>query len=38
MSQDQGRLLALATLPLLFPAVHIIYGIGTLAGLLSGKG
>ena len=37
MSQDQGRLLALATLPFLFPAVHIIYGLGTLAGLLSGK-
>jgi len=37
MSQDQGRLLALISLPFLFPAVHIIYGIGTLAGLLSGK-
>ena len=37
MSQEQGRLLALITLPFLFPAVHIIYGIGTLAGLLSGK-
>jgi len=36
-SQDQGRLLAALTLPFLFPAVHIIYGIGTIAGLLSGK-
>ena len=38
MSQEQGRILALLTLPFLFPAVHIIYGIGTIAGLLSGKG
>lgn len=37
MSQDQGRLMAFLTLPFLFPAVHIIYGIGTIAGLLSGK-
>jgi len=37
-AQEQGRLLALFTLPFLFPAVHIVYGVGTLAGLLSGKG
>lgn len=34
-SQKEGRLLALFTLPLLFPAVHIVYGMGTLCGLLS---
>ena len=34
-SQKEGRLLALAALPLLFPAVHIVYGMGTLCGLLS---
>lgn len=38
LSQDIGKLLALLTLPFLFPAVHVIYGVGTLAGLLSGKG
>lgn len=38
LSQDAGKLLALLTLPFLFPAVHVIYGVGTLAGLLSGKG
>lgn len=38
LSQDTGKLLALLTLPFLFPAVHVIYGVGTLAGLLSGKG
>ena len=37
LSQESGRALALITLPFLFPAVHIIYGAGTLAGLLSGK-
>lgn len=37
LSQETGRLLALLTLPLLFPAVHVVYGVGTLAGLLSGK-
>ena len=36
-SQESGRLLALVTLPFLFPAVHVVYGVGTLAGLLSGK-
>ena len=35
MTQDRGRLLALLTLPFLFPAVHIVYGAGTIAGLLS---
>lgn len=33
MSQRQGRVLAFFTLPILFPAVHIVYGIGTLLGL-----
>ena len=37
LSQEDGRLLALLTLPFLFPAVHVVYGVGTLAGLLSGK-
>lgn len=37
LAQDSGKLLALLTLPFLFPAVHVIYGVGTLAGLLSGK-
>ena len=37
LSQETGRLLALLTLPFLFPAVHVVYGVGTLAGLLSGK-
>ena len=37
LSQETGRLLALVTLPFLFPAVHVVYGVGTLAGLLSGK-
>ena len=37
LSQEDGRLLALVTLPFLFPAVHVVYGVGTLAGLLSGK-
>lgn len=36
-SQETGRLLALLTLPFLFPAVHVVYGVGTLAGLFSGK-
>ncbi|MBR3796557.1 MAG: glycosyltransferase family 2 protein [Clostridia bacterium] len=34
-SQQEGRLLALVSLPLLFPAVHIVYGTGTICGLLS---
>lgn len=34
LQQDSGRLLALVTLPFLFFAVHIVYGIGTIAGLL----
>ncbi len=32
--QSHGRLLALFTLPFLFPAVHIVYGMGTICGLL----
>ena len=34
LSQEHGRLLALITLPFLFPAVHVVYGLGTLAGLI----
>jgi len=34
LSQSCGRLLALLTLPFLFPAVHVVYGVGTLAGLI----
>ena len=34
LSQNHGKLLALITLPFLFPAVHVVYGMGTLAGLL----
>jgi len=33
-TQDTGRHLALVTLPFLFFAVHIVYGVGTIAGLL----
>lgn len=33
--QSRARALALLTLPFLFPAVHIVYGAGTLAGLLT---
>jgi len=36
-SQEMGKTLALVTLPFLFPAVHVIYGVGTIAGLLAGK-
>ena len=35
LRQTQGRLLCLLLLPLLFPAVHIVYGVGTIVGLLS---
>ena len=34
LSQNRGRLLAAVTLPFLYPAVHIAYGVGTLAGLM----
>ena len=34
LSQESGKLLALCTLPFLFPAVHVVYGVGTLAGLV----
>ena len=33
--QPSGRLLCALCLPVLFPLVHIVYGVGTLAGLLS---
>ncbi|MGN0995610.1 MAG: glycosyltransferase family 2 protein [Candidatus Ventricola sp.] len=35
LSQSRGRLLALLTLPFLYPAVHIVYGMGTLTGLFT---
>ena len=35
MGQREGRLLGLVTLPLLFPAVHIVYGAATLCGLFT---
>ena len=38
LSQSRGRLLAAVTLPFLYPAVHIAYGVGTLAGLLHRDG
>ena len=34
--QTSGALLCLITLPFLFPAVHIVYGAGTLLGLTGG--
>ena len=34
LRQERGRLLGLVTLPFLYPAVHIVYGAGTIAGLL----
>ncbi|MBP3656320.1 MAG: glycosyltransferase family 2 protein [Clostridia bacterium] len=35
MRETMGRLPALLALPFLFPAVHIVYGAGTIAGLLT---
>ena len=35
LCEKMGRLLTLCTLPLLFPLVHIVYGAGTLLGLLT---
>lgn len=35
LCQQEGKLLGAVTLPFLFPAVHIVYGAGTLAGLLA---
>lgn len=37
LSQDMGRLYALFTLPWIFFAVHIVYGVGTMVGLFSGR-
>ena len=37
MAQNTGRVLALISLPFLFFAVHIVYGVGTLAGLIGKK-
>lgn len=34
MNQPCGKALCVAALPLIFPAVHIVYGIGTLLGLI----
>lgn len=36
-SQPLGRALCVICLPILFPVVHIVYGTGTLLGLLHGK-
>ena len=33
----RGKLLTFICLPFLFPVVHIVYGAGTLCGLLAGK-
>ena len=35
LEQKESRLLCLLTLPFLFPAVHIVYGAGTLLGLIT---
>ena len=35
LRQERGRALCLLCLPFLFPAVHIVYGTGTVLGLLS---
>lgn len=35
LRQSHGRPLALIALPFLFPAVHIVYGTGTITGLLT---
>ena len=35
LRQRKGRLPALLLLPFLFPAIHIVYGSGTLLGLLT---
>ena len=39
LSQTRGKLLGILTLPFLYPAVHVVYGAGTITGLLhfSGK-
>ncbi len=37
LSQPCGNALCMLTLPFIFPAVHIVYGTGTLVGLASGK-
>lgn len=38
LTQTRGRLLGMAALPFLYPAVHIVYGAGTIAGLLHAGG
>ena len=38
LGQRRGRLQALLALPFLFPAVHVVYGAGTLAGLIQRGG
>lgn len=35
LRQEDGKLLGALSLPFLFPAVHVVYGAGTLAGLLT---
>lgn len=34
LTQDRGKLLGITALPFLYPAVHIVYGAGTIAGLI----
>ena len=38
LEQGKSRLLCLLTLPVLFPLVHIVYGAGTLLGLVAPGG
>ena len=37
LEAPRGKLLTFICLPFLFPIVHIVYGAGTLCGLLAGK-
>ena len=37
LEAPRGKLLTFICLPFLFPVVHIVYGVGTLCGLLAGK-
>ena len=37
LEAPRGKLLTFICLPFLFPVVHIVYGAGTLCGLLAGK-
>jgi len=35
MSQQEGRFAGILSLPFLFPAVHVVYGVATICGLLT---